>query len=156
MTSSNPICIGKKIDGSRCSYKARCSIGQDRFCRIHYKKQAASGGGPCLEYDIGSNTTCPICLDDISYEHKRQICQTLCGHIFHYACLDKWFTDNESCPHCRFAQNRDDVIFIKKPVDPNEAMVSKLNANFQKLIENSDKRELINDIFTNLLQGEQT
>ena len=43
-----------------------------------------------------SSSICSICLEDISDETKIE---TLCNHIFHLNCLDKW--QNNTCPNCR-------------------------------------------------------
>jgi hypothetical protein len=43
-----------------------------------------------------SSLICSICLEDISDETKIE---TLCNHIFHLNCLDKW--QNNTCPNCR-------------------------------------------------------
>lgn len=43
---------------------------------------------------------CSICLDEFEKEHK--IRKTICGHLFHMKCLDKWLSENSyKCPMCR-------------------------------------------------------
>ena len=36
------------------------------------------------------DTTCSICLTSFSIENEVVV--TKCSHIFHFACIDKWFT----------------------------------------------------------------
>ena len=46
------------------------------------------------------DTICSICLDEFEKEHK--IRKTVCGHLFHMKCLDKWLSENSyKCPMCR-------------------------------------------------------
>lgn len=42
---------------------------------------------------------CSICLED--YREATQIRTLWCGHDFHQACVDQWFTVREECPVCR-------------------------------------------------------
>jgi hypothetical protein len=42
---------------------------------------------------------CIICQDNIV---ENDIIRYLkCGHTFHLNCIDKWFSENSSCPQCR-------------------------------------------------------
>ena len=41
---------------------------------------------------------CPICLLEIRSNHERR---TACGHIFHAVCLERWLSQNPTCPLCR-------------------------------------------------------
>ena len=41
--------------------------------------------------------TCSICLDEINKKAKV----TTCGHMFHFACLNKWAKRKSQCPNCR-------------------------------------------------------
>jgi hypothetical protein len=44
---------------------------------------------------------CPICQDENS--DKYFICRTLiCDHTFHICCIEKWLSDNTTCPMCRY------------------------------------------------------
>ena len=40
---------------------------------------------------------CSICLEKGSME----IAETICKHIFHTKCIDKWLSENKRCPLCR-------------------------------------------------------
>lgn len=42
---------------------------------------------------------CPICLDNFAAGEK--VIQLQCGHVSHSACLRRWFTEKDTCPHCR-------------------------------------------------------
>ena len=41
--------------------------------------------------------TCCICLDD----NDDNIKTLLCSHKYHKACIEEWFTKEETCPLCR-------------------------------------------------------
>jgi hypothetical protein len=50
------------------------------------------------------NTTCSICLNNLTNQNMEYICMTQCQHYFHETCLDKYFMsdgDNDKCPNCR-------------------------------------------------------
>lgn len=49
---------------------------------------------------FGESAYCSICLEDI-IEGSRVRCLTLCQHIFHSNCIDKWFQEKSCCPTCR-------------------------------------------------------
>ena len=42
---------------------------------------------------------CIICQHDIYLDVIRTL---QCSHIFHVECIDRWFTENNKCPQCRF------------------------------------------------------
>ena len=42
---------------------------------------------------------CSICLDMTQREHE--VSETVCGHIFHRSCLQRWTATTPSCPLCR-------------------------------------------------------
>jgi hypothetical protein len=43
---------------------------------------------------------CSLCLD--SDEQEKGIVQTPCGHQYHMTCLQKWLSNGNFCPVCRF------------------------------------------------------
>lgn len=43
------------------------------------------------------NINCTICLDMIKEDHH----ETICGHMYHKACLDEWLKVGSQCPLCR-------------------------------------------------------
>ncbi|KAF2874280.1 hypothetical protein BDV95DRAFT_604467 [Massariosphaeria phaeospora] len=46
--------------------------------------------------------TVPLVVDEIDTRSEHRPVQTVCGHVFGYACLQKWFDQKkESCPTCR-------------------------------------------------------
>ena len=79
---------------------------------------------PKLFGKIKDTSSCSICCDQITLrqEHVSQpdevknrlsdvlindhdTCVAVCGHVFHYICLDRWFrTNNMTCPTCRVEQ----------------------------------------------------
>ena len=51
-------------------------------------------------YDNNDDTDnkCSICMEHT----KNKLCRKLeCSHVFHCECIDKWFSNNSSCPLCR-------------------------------------------------------
>ena len=55
--------------------------------------------------------SCSICCENINFV-DQQISSTICGHLFHYACLKKWLENNSTCPECRVKINKN--TFVKK------------------------------------------
>lgn len=50
------------------------------------------GAGPADQYD------CSICQE---VGEMSDLVQTPCGHIFHRACIQRWFMRHNNCPNCR-------------------------------------------------------
>ena len=50
-----------------------------------------------------NDSSCPICLEPFSSDLKttRLHPEKKLVHIFHEACIDKWFRQNDTCPICR-------------------------------------------------------
>ncbi len=44
-------------------------------------------------------TTCVICL--CGFFNNDTSVKTICGHVFHKKCIDKWFAREKTCPTCR-------------------------------------------------------
>lgn len=42
---------------------------------------------------------CSICMCDM--EPDEEIFELDCGHLFHKACLDRWFAEKTTCPQCK-------------------------------------------------------
>ena len=50
------------------------------------------------EYIYNYDGECSICLE----KDSSRLCRKLnCNHIFHCECIDKWFSNKNSCPICR-------------------------------------------------------
>lgn len=49
------------------------------------------------EGELNNFDFCPICLDD---DHENVI-KLSCNHFFHKHCIDRWVSNNSSCPVCR-------------------------------------------------------
>ena len=67
-------------------------ISIDIFNFKHYKTKYGK------QIKIEDNTTCTICLDDIT---KDYFCYKKCKHMYHAKCLKTWLTIERSCPNCR-------------------------------------------------------
>jgi hypothetical protein len=45
---------------------------------------------------------CAICAITFSIDEKKNVFITMCGHVFHNECVEKWFIQGKnSCPMCR-------------------------------------------------------
>ncbi|GAB2235664.1 hypothetical protein Droror1_Dr00026097 [Drosera rotundifolia] len=44
---------------------------------------------------------CPVCLSGFGNNGKEIRQLSLCKHMFHGACIDKWLCSHSSCPVCR-------------------------------------------------------
>ena len=83
--------------------------------------------------DSDANKSCAICCEKIaiksehlrnsrepevlhSHKHLRDLdtCVTVCGHVFHYYCLDCWFRNHLTCPTCRQEQTMDQCYVIHR------------------------------------------
>ena len=47
---------------------------------------------------------CTICFQKLSETHCSKM--SICKHIFHTACILKWYDTDESCPLCRSRTNK--------------------------------------------------
>lgn len=46
------------------------------------------------------NEVCSVCMEQITKDETNV--KTHCGHTFHKACIDRWFSfNNNDCPNCR-------------------------------------------------------
>lgn len=44
------------------------------------------------------NQDCPICFSNMK---NKAVKYTICKHVFHKSCLNKWLQRHSSCPCCR-------------------------------------------------------
>lgn len=142
-------CSAFKKNGDQCIYKAKKNIDHLYYCKIHWKQYINNqSNNQILEYSIDDNAECSICLNKIFYSKRIKLCMTCCCHIFHLNCINKWILDHNSCPICRFQQNRNDLIIICKPLTQYDNIVESLKNNFQNIIKNTsyEKLLLLNDI----------
>ena len=51
-------------------------------------------------YKGDHNSHCSICCDDIC--NSQIVRKIICGHKFHYKCIDEWLETNTKCPICRY------------------------------------------------------
>jgi hypothetical protein len=52
-------------------------------------------------FERADDGTCAICFESLN-KQVTELAGTLCGHIFHMSCINKWLPKNGSCPMCRF------------------------------------------------------
>lgn len=61
----------------------------------------------CIDVDVELNYVCPICQDaictpiDCDYDKDMAPYETICGHVFHRACIAIWAQRKNDCPLCR-------------------------------------------------------
>ena len=49
-------------------------------------------------YIYNHNDTCSICQESTDNKLCRQL---ECNHTYHCECIDKWLSNNNTCPYCR-------------------------------------------------------
>ena len=49
-----------------------------------------------------SDKICSICIGELKESKDGMLCELICGHIFHLACVKDWLTKQSvKCPNCR-------------------------------------------------------
>ncbi|KAJ5773358.1 hypothetical protein N7457_008254 [Penicillium paradoxum] len=48
---------------------------------------------------VEGNAECSICMDSV--ELGTEVTVLPCTHWFHFACIEAWLTQHNTCPHCR-------------------------------------------------------
>lgn len=155
-------CMGIKKNGQRCTNNASTTYDLGNYCKIHQNlvnshrligntNRDIESREFILCFELSDDAKCSICLDSLSYDGHRRICQTLCAHNFHLECVNGWLNRHESCPMCRFEQDEDDLIMLCKP--QNNKLTDKLLENCKKIIMigNIEKMEILDEIFNSLL-----
>jgi len=46
-------------------------------------------------------STCPICLDEVTGEDGCPAFQLRCKHVYHQECIEHWFNNKKRCPKCQ-------------------------------------------------------
>mmetsp|Transcript_21 Transcript_21/g.64 ORF Transcript_21/g.64 Transcript_21/m.64 type:complete len:353 (-) Transcript_21:115-1173(-) len=59
----------------------------------------------------GPPSECCCCME--SFGPEKDIVQTPCGHVYHYACLKEWLLVAKTCPICR--QDLDVAVAVSQP-----------------------------------------
>ena len=87
----------------RCSHATqRCSHATQRCSQITAKgtlckNRVHSEGEYCKMHGRFEETTCAICHDRILPTDRP----TKCGHMLHTTCLQRWLSEQFTCPVCR-------------------------------------------------------
>ena len=114
-TRSCSICC-EKITISQYSYVLKSDE------RNHYHPVSHATSDVPHDRHVPHDRQPDICVTDpvshgtshVPHDRQPDICVTVCGHVFHYICLDRWFSTNRmTCPECRQNQTMDkcNVIF---------------------------------------------
>ena len=87
------------------------------------------------------NVACSICLE--SFTLTSDIYTTLCGHVFHYKCIQKWLeSGNQHCSTCR--QDCSIVEIVKLYFSENESALENNNLCTQLESENLKLQQEVN------------
>ncbi len=54
---------------------------------------------PFREVLYGDNTSCIICMENFC--ENELVKKLFCGHIFHKDCIEKWLSNQKTCPFCK-------------------------------------------------------
>ncbi|XP_036317803.1 probable E3 ubiquitin-protein ligase RHC1A, partial [Rhagoletis pomonella] len=65
-----------------------------------------------------SACSCAICLQEMPNGNDCWV--TLCNHVFHKPCIERWVTDSPDCPVCRQRVNKRDLQPINPESRPND------------------------------------
>ncbi|XP_036347481.1 probable E3 ubiquitin-protein ligase RHC1A [Rhagoletis pomonella] len=65
-----------------------------------------------------SACSCAICLQEMPNGNDCWV--TLCNHVFHKPCIERWVTDSPDCPVCRQCVNKRDLQPINPESRPND------------------------------------
>jgi hypothetical protein len=82
---------------------------------------------------------CSICLEELVFSENNLI-KLDCNHYFHEKCIEKWITDKNSCPLCRFKVFKEPAKF-----DPHS------RSDFQELDNPEDL--LVDDILSDVREN---
>lgn len=78
-----------------CVLKIVALIVDYYFLQVENKKT--------LTKEYYSEESCSICYDEIDTSNKMDdIVLTVCKHLYHKKCLNKWLECKRTCPMCRF------------------------------------------------------
>jgi len=73
--------------------------------KIHYfmtENELEERAPKCITYGTIGDHTCSICFEDCTMSNQLYRILPKCNHLFHCACVDKWFFSGHSeCPNCR-------------------------------------------------------
>lgn len=83
-------CSAQTREKNKCSNRARYTIQDKHYCKIHGKQLTNN-----LEE---AKADCPICMNSVQL---IKLTKTSCGHDFCMTCLRKWLRNNDNCPICR-------------------------------------------------------
>ncbi|VVC40830.1 Zinc finger, RING-type,Zinc finger, RING/FYVE/PHD-type,BRCT domain [Cinara cedri] len=67
--------------------------------------------------------TCSICDETFVGVDQDSIYTTRCGHVFHHRCLTEWLDRAHTCPHCRSAVTKNNLLKLFLQVDPNARVI---------------------------------
>ena len=76
------------------------------------------------------NTACSTCLE--SFSARSDISTTMCGHVFHTDCIEKWLQNGKNqCPQCRknFGNNQIIKLYFSESESENNLILELEEAN---------------------------
>lgn len=103
-------CLARRLFGSTTTTISMSMEAQARTPRLSGLNAAAIGRLPVVLHrasGTGSEASeCSICLGTFEEEEKVKVLPE-CHHAYHSECVDKWLTEQSSCPLCRASLGAD-------------------------------------------------
>uniref|UniRef100_A0A3P8W9G5 RING-type domain-containing protein n=1 Tax=Cynoglossus semilaevis TaxID=244447 RepID=A0A3P8W9G5_CYNSE len=53
-----------------------------------------------LGQTLGMDQVCGVCIDE--YAQGNKLRRLPCSHRFHIHCIDRWLSNNNTCPTCQY------------------------------------------------------
>lgn len=99
------VCFARRVASAAAEAGASSSVGSRPTSRSSGLDAATIGSLPIfLHRSSGGSgseqSECSICLGDFQEEEKVKVLPE-CQHAYHCECVDKWLSEQSSCPLCR-------------------------------------------------------
>lgn len=104
------VCLARRLFGTTTTTASMSTEAQARAPRLSGLDAEAIGRLPVVLHrasGTGSEASeCSICLGNFEEEEKVKVLPE-CQHAYHSECVDKWLTEQSSCPLCRASLGAD-------------------------------------------------
>ncbi|XP_011880895.1 PREDICTED: E3 ubiquitin-protein ligase TRAIP-like isoform X2 [Vollenhovia emeryi] len=99
------------------------------------------------------NIECVICKTLLT--PSDNVCNTSCGHIFHFPCLVQWLKRSETCPQCQERTTEQSIFRILFNIPNNDSIIED-PASLQCKIDNLNSQVKLKDsTINNLAEDKQ-
>lgn len=127
-SGTNDACVTVSLEGGHECASSSCSVTPDSLSRLWDAEASIRPSGSYLSPGeierIFGDEMCPICWEPLQ---GRAQTITLCGHVFHRACLNKY--GGSTCPKCRKPIDELESDPQQMPTSPSPAVSSSLQAS---------------------------